>query len=358
MCKIMIMPGIKPENVEKTWQFVEEMSSLMSVGNSHGLGYTAINNEGNLFGERWFNNEDAFDVRNPFTEKDKTLIDKFKGFLSKPYVYNNFGDMQDKGLRAITLHARYSTNTKSMENTHPFIRDNTSLIHNGVIRNHEKLKKITSTCDSEVILNSYVEHNVMNDITAMQKIADELEGYYACGVFSKTTEGKVILDVFKDSTANLSAAWIVEFDTVVISTDLEDIRKACKTLNLTISSDYKVSNNTLIRLDALTGEVIQTYEFKLKTNTYTSYSYGNYNRHGWYGDDHNYDEYDVESKNACGYESKSIDVTKKTVTEVIDKANRTLSVISNTVKHKHKNKDNRHHTWRLNKHGQWFGTKS
>lgn len=358
MCKIMVMPGIKPENVKDTWEFVEEMSKLMSIGNSHGLGYAAINDFGELFGERWFNNDDAFDVRNPITDKDKSLLEKFKGFIKKDYVYNTFGPMEDKGLKAITLHARFSTNTRTMENTHPFVRNDTSLIHNGVIRNHDKLKKLTSTCDSEVILNSYVDHNVMNDISTIQKVVDELQGYYACGVFSKTDEGRVILDVFKDSSAHLSAAWIAEFDTLVISTDLEDIKKACRTLNLTISSDYKVSNNTLIRLDALTGEVIQTYEFKQTGYNHSNYNHSNYSNGSWYNDEYGYEE----ASNACGYESKSTTepLTTKSVTEVIDKANKTLSVMSNNIKHKHKHKynDNKHHTWRLNSKGQWFGNKT
>lgn len=362
MCKIMIMPGIKPENVEETWAFVEEMSRLMSFSNSHGLGYAAINDKGNLFGERWFNNDDAFDVRNSTTDNDKTILDKFKGFLytdRKPNVYNTFGDINDKSLKAITLHARFSTNTKSMENTHPFVRDNTSLIHNGIIRNHDKLKKLTSTCDSEVILNSYVDHDVMNDITAIQKVVDELQGYYACGVFSRTNEGKVILDVFKDTQAQLSAAFIEEFDTIVISTDLDDIKKACKTLNLTISSDYKVASNSLIRLDALTGEVIQTYEFKQKESSYSYNGYGNNYGNGWYSDEYGYR--DNESKGTCNYEPKSTTaITTKSVMEVVDKANKTLSSISNGIKHKnkHKYKDNTYHTWRLNRKGQWFGNQT
>lgn len=280
MCKIMIMSGITDETKENAWAFCKAMAVQMSSPNSaekDGFGYAAIDAQGNLFGERWVDNKAAFKHQNPYgSEVDNTYLKKYK-ILSKERMYGNFG-VFNENIRSITMHSRSSTNTVSYKNTHPFVEDFTSVIHNGVIHNDDKLTKKTSTCDSEVILHEYIKYNIANRPGKFKKVANRLEGYYALGIFSKTSEGRVILDIIKDNSAKLEAYMIKELNCVVFATPKfngSSVEDACKTLGFEIISKYEVKANRLQRLDALTGETIAYESFKPRSFTRTTYPANN-----------------------------------------------------------------------------------
>lgn len=300
MCKIMIMSGITDETKDNAWAFCKAMAVKMSAPNStekDGFGYAAIDAQGNLFGERWIDNADAFKHQNPYgSEIDHTYLKRYK-ILSKEKTYGNFGVFNDN-IRSITMHSRLSTNTVNYKNTHPFVENFTSVVHNGVIYNDDKLTKKTSTCDSEVILHEYIKYNIANHPNKFKKVANRLQGYYALGIFSKTNEGRIILDVIKDGSAKLEAFVIKELNCLVFATpkwSSSPVEDACKILGFTILSKYEVKANRLQRLDALTGETIGYESFKPRnfgtTNTQTTkwnsdqrsnthypvYPYGDYN---------------------------------------------------------------------------------
>lgn len=300
MCKVMIMSGITDETKDKAWEFIKAISKEMSSPNvteKDGLGYAAIDNEGKLFGERWVKNDDAFKHRNPFgTEIDSTILKQFK-ILRREKVYGNFGVFNDN-IRSITLHSRMATNTVNYKNTHPFVEGFTSVIHNGVIYNDDKLTKKYSTCDSEVILHEYIKSNVNNKLGKFKKVANKLDGYYVLGILSKTNEGRVILDIVKDSRASLDAFFIKELNTIVFATPKYNgspVEDACKSLGFTIVSKYEVVSNRVQRFDALTGEAIACESFSPKKNVvvnektqpsykgYTEYdsSYNSSRKHSW-----------------------------------------------------------------------------
>jgi len=275
MCKIMIMSGITDETTQQAWEFTKAMAKEMSSPNStekDGLGYAAIDANGNLFGERWVDNKDAFKHKNVYgSEIDTNILKRYK-ILNREKVYGNFG-VFNENIRSITLHSRSATNTVSYKNTHPFVENHTSVIHNGVIYNDDQLTKKTSTCDSEVILHQYIKHNVANKPGKIRKMVNKLEGYYALGIFSRTSEGRVILDVIKDNSARLDAFFIKELNTVVFATpryQASPVEDACKTLGFTIVSKYEVKANRLQRMDALTGETIAYESFKPKEFTRNS----------------------------------------------------------------------------------------
>lgn len=263
MCKIMVINGIKDETRENATLFIKEMAKQLSSGSDKdGMGYAAISKEGKLFGERWLNNSDAFVNRFPFTLTDQALINSYGGLLSKPNIYNSFGKIDLESVTSMTLHARFATSGKEFFNTHPFVKDSTSLIHNGVIDNIDKNKDLfQSTCDSEKILNKYLEFDVTNSINNVQKLAHSLKGYYACAVYSKTKSGQVILDVFKDYTASLYAVFIKELNTVVLTTSYAHVKGACDKLSFTIVSEYIVNSGVLHRMDAVTGKSVNSVKF-------------------------------------------------------------------------------------------------
>lgn len=268
MCKVLMVSGISNKIKEDDlWRFISTMGKFMSKGNSDGLGYAAVDHQGNLFGERWLDNEDAFIKRNS-PNADKRMK-SFKGFLIPKTVYNSFGKIKPK-FSAITLHTRYATCSKDFINTHPFVDfdHDTSLIHNGVISNHNELKRkynyknMYSTCDSEVILRDYIYNGVGNNPDKISKVVNNLDGYFACGVLSRDFENRRIMDIFKCEKANLSAGFVKELNAMVFTTSIEDLEKTCKEMQWELIDTYDIKSNSLIRLDAISGEVIEAHDFK------------------------------------------------------------------------------------------------
>lgn len=268
MCKVMMMAGINESNRKLAWEFTKLMAVQMSPGNSDGLGYAAVTTDGELFGERWHNNSEAFTVRHTAelpSKEETTLAQVYKGFLvqeQKPIRYNKFGSINEDATAAITLHTRLATSGKQFINTHPFVRGKTSLIHNGVIGNARDLEIIQSTCDSEAILNLYVNNNVTNTPGHIQKVAHKLQGYYACGVLTETKQYGYVLDIFKDSRARLSAAFIRDMNIMVFATSIDDILAVCEKMCMEVAYKYGVNEGSLIRLSILTGLPLLTQEFE------------------------------------------------------------------------------------------------
>lgn len=305
MCKILIVPGIKPEYSKPISIFIKKMGEKMSTANRDGLGYAAISRNGEFFGERWTVNEAAFlndlepiaetPANINLDERIKEITDSHKDFLFSKYYkgssssypnhaatrgeYNSWGPqgLKLKDAASVILHTRMATTPKNLANTHPFVRDNTALIHNGVISNYEKLKLITSTCDSESILNSYIDHNVISDPTKMNEVADELSGYYACGVLTKLPHS-AILDVFKNETASLWFAYIKEWDQIIISTAHADIKSVADEMRVSIAYDSSAASGNLVRYNAMDGSLIGVTKFDTKSFSsfqhYDSYGYG------------------------------------------------------------------------------------
>jgi len=273
MCKLFMMAGINDDNRSDASDLIIEMAGIIGLSMRDGIGYAAVTTDGDLFGERWFKSEDAFDLREePAVSKDEQyILDQYKDALTlidKPKKYNTFGDEKKSiaelwgNVSAVTLHGRFATSAKEFRNTHPFIVNDTSLVHNGVIRNAFSLNRMKqSSCDSEVILNLYDEMLVSETPANIQAVVDELIGYYACGVFSRDSEGNRVLDIFKDQTANLSAAYIDELGVMVFVTNIDDLKRACDVLDLTIGSVYKVNSGILMRLNPVDGSVITMKEF-------------------------------------------------------------------------------------------------
>lgn len=284
----MVMAGLNPENVTINTEFIFRMSSKMSLANQDGLGYTGVDSSGNMFGERWLENSDAFLNRNGNGKRERRIkklnkiLKGFEGFLDfkkddladVPKVeYNKFGELTDK-FSAITLHTRYATSAKGFENTHPFvdIHHDTSLIHNGIIQNVTKEDNIRSTCDSERILNKYLEHGVATNPDNIQKVIDDLTGYMACAIVTRDEEGKRVIDVFK-TRARLHGVYIEELG-LVITTDAKDAEKVADDMGLTVVASVEYKDNKYIRFDAITGKVIFVKDYK-DTAHFNNVSYFN-----------------------------------------------------------------------------------
>lgn len=257
MCKVMIIPHVNNETRDNAIKFTEAMAKVMSEDKTHqdGLGYAAIDSQGNLFAERWLVNSQAFTNR---AGRSANLSD-YSGFIQ--FNYNKYGDVKLEDMSAITLHTRLATSGKGLLNCHPFIENDTSVIHNGVINNAFDFRIDQSTCDSESILTQYVDHGVGQDYELFNKVSSQLEGYYACGIFSRDSEGKRILDIVKSSSAQLVASYVDELQCVVFTSLEYQLKKGLDACGFKHNAVYSVNPSSMVRIDPLKNQVIGVTSF-------------------------------------------------------------------------------------------------
>lgn len=102
-------------------------------------------------------------------------------------------------------HTRWATHgVPSQSNAHPHIcRDVVSVVHNGIIENHEQLRekqskaghKFTSETDTEVVVHQVYDYHVEQGKDLLESVraaAADFEGAYALGVISAKEEGRLI----------------------------------------------------------------------------------------------------------------------------------------------------------------------
>lgn len=101
-------------------------------------------------------------------------------------------------------HTRWATHgAPSERNAHPFVsHDEISLVHNGIIENHEGLRKFlleqgyhfSSETDSEAVVH-YIHYHYQKTqdlLKAVQAVVKELEGAYALAIVSSREPGRLI----------------------------------------------------------------------------------------------------------------------------------------------------------------------
>ncbi len=101
-------------------------------------------------------------------------------------------------------HTRWATHGKPSEkNAHPHVcKRSIAIVHNGIIENHETLRKeqtekgfeFTSETDTEVVVHQLYEHyEKKNDLLyAVQQTVKDLEGAYALGVVCKSEPQRLV----------------------------------------------------------------------------------------------------------------------------------------------------------------------
>jgi len=256
----MIIPKMDVTRAENNVKFIKAIAPLISASNKDGLGYAAVNSSGELYGERWLVNHKAF---TPIIPK-RSISNLFPGLTTgsaEDVEYNKFGNSTLEEAASITLHTRYATSAKGFSNTHPFVDKDTSLIHNGVIDNYTDWK-LKSTNDSEAILRAYLQHDVGNNFSNAGGMLSDLIGYYVAAVYSRDSEGKRILDIFKGNNNALFGAWVDELNTYVLSSSGTDITTACQQLGFTCGEITGFKDGIAMRLDIDTGLMEDYFEFK------------------------------------------------------------------------------------------------
>jgi predicted glutamine amidotransferase len=284
MCKLLIMTGITEGLVAQ--EFMKRMAEPMSKSNPHGIGYSAVGPDGELFSERWHNNNHFFETKDIMTPDIAKALAPYANRLPEGALnpnYSTMGKVDFSNVRSVTMHTRFATCGREFANTHPFIYEDTSLIHNGTIRNAFSsgystgldVNKI-STCDSESALQTYLEQGVNIDTAKAKSWLDILTGSWAFGILSRNAEGNRILDVVRGT----SFLYFMQIEGVgrVFTTNDDDAKAVVKDMGLKfIEEPFLVKSDEMYRYDAITGEFLETVDIKPPVRTYNSnYSGGNY----------------------------------------------------------------------------------
>src|SRR5690348_3219067 len=108
MCKLLIMTGITEGRVAE--EFMQRMAVPMSKTNAHGIGYSAVGPDGNLFSERWLNNDHFFSTKDVMTAELAKKLEPFSNRLPKGALemnYSKLGNPKFDDVRSITMHTRW-----------------------------------------------------------------------------------------------------------------------------------------------------------------------------------------------------------------------------------------------------------
>jgi predicted glutamine amidotransferase len=253
MCKVAGVVKINDENRDKVWAMMIALGDIMSKTQRDGLGYAAFDKAGNIFGERWLENDLSF---KDFSVNKKLTPAKIEK------LYNFFGEsVLRQEAQAIILHARIATCGRGLANTHPFVdnidKPKTAIIHNGIIANDDEHEKKFSTCDSEVLVHLYEKFEVSKKLENVKKLVTELIGWFTVLNLSKDAEGRMIMDIYTDAP-RLNSYFVKELDTRVYSTSAYDIEQAAKLLDFTISDGETARPNSAYRIDVLTGNIVDS----------------------------------------------------------------------------------------------------
>lgn len=261
MCKILTITNVKAASgVLK--RFIETAMPIITKHDSHGCGYIASDGV-NIFTEKWLDVGQALKQRGALPKDIEATLLQFRGAIDSSPTYACAGEVDTSfdSVKAVALHARYSTNTISLHNTHPFTALGVSLIHNGVIDNHTDWKKHLSTCDSESILTAYLKNKVNEHTSNIQVLFESLKGYYACSLMHTTLDGEVMLDVFKDKRADLSFGIVEELGNAwVWVTDFAQLEEVCAKMGWKAPMEFDFDSYVLARVNVTTGVVSEVFQ--------------------------------------------------------------------------------------------------
>jgi hypothetical protein len=208
VCKQVFLTNTSKLNTKRLGELLAIANVSLAKGHRDGFGWVARNTDGSLVGERYVNPSD-FQYRHG------------KFILSTSFISasesNYFGSVKKlKG--PLLIHGRISTNTKGIANTHPFLKHNWALVHNGVIENANPTKyKMQSSCDTEHLID-------LMALESVKSIESHVTGYYAFGAIDPSG----MLHIVKDNIADLYCAKLSFLDSYIFASSMELIEDICE----------------------------------------------------------------------------------------------------------------------------------
>jgi hypothetical protein len=247
MCRIMGLTNLnKLKNLEAV---ALKMRDLVSEANKDGFGY-AISYKNSIFAEKFLDPKEFVGLETSALH-EKMNLDIFQADFAAQY-----GNKGDKPL-AIVAHGRTSTNSKGyVEWSHPFVKGDNAFIHNGVVTVPNKgqnpyYDRMETTNDSEYLANVFWDKGM--------KGVSSVDGYFA---FMNLRIGGQI-EVVKDNTASLYAAYLPELDSYIFATLESMIKRFCddfkivctKILAVTDMMYFSVKGSVLLKKEKFTRTV-------------------------------------------------------------------------------------------------------
>lgn len=279
MCKLFSAIGVsqKPEAQKALRRLIKALPPELGKYDKDGYGEMVIYQDGSSSWEKWVNMRDIHKKRR-LSSLDQDIVCKYGIHIPEKYAGTA---LEAKPIQVFSAHARIATNAVCIENTHPFVKGNTLLMHNGVVSS-QKYTLQASTCDSELLLNGYVEEKLCADYRDVQNLADNINGYYACIVYSKHDDTWQV-DVLKSARAQLYLFYSPILECYIFCTEARIIRAAAKKAKVKISEIcYPVPSSYIVR-HICTGEVVGHTNFvekidaKAQTSFFTSSDFKNAN---------------------------------------------------------------------------------
>ena len=149
MCKLFGISSVAGWN-RKTLEATLLAAQSAFSGEKDGFGYAVRTSRG-LYGERYVNPNDFTGVGGAQALDD--YLDPISDAIDfEADTTGRLGKL--KG--GLIVHGRTSTNDLDIENTHPFIKKQWALAHNGIVTYDGPDRHKRGVCDSEDILNSFV----------------------------------------------------------------------------------------------------------------------------------------------------------------------------------------------------------
>lgn len=243
MCKLFAIVEI--ENQKNAEIFAKKAIPIITETDNHGLGIMRLGERG-VHIQRWL------EPPTVFRQKKSVALEKYYEALK--HQSNEAGNKSER-LDAIAIHGRFATCARTLQNVHPFYKDGTALMHNGIITNAEKFDRTLSTCDSEALLSQYIKHDVKSNPANLTPSLDGVGGYYASIVFNDNG----VIDIWRDDNATLFMAHVKHVG-VVIATTEEIIVKTAKRCKAYISGIDEILPDVAIRWTSGLSPHISTFE--------------------------------------------------------------------------------------------------
>lgn len=309
MCKIFTLTNASQVNRNSLEKLLKTAAKVLTPSDKDGFGWSAMGVK-EVFGERYLG---VKHVKLPLLTGESATPKPFRS-LFKSGAFEKWGKVSEiKG--SLIVHARFSTNSIALENSHPHRNETHTLVHNGVVNNEGETYQMQSTCDTEHLLH----HLSSKGVHGMVK---NVSGYYAVCAIEHDT-GNLIL--IKDKKANLHGCYIESIDSLAFSTSAEHLKTILKTMKWKHTPIEAVTDNiacvfdrqgTLLSQETITPNetVAKVYSSEFETQYYeTADSFDTVTR---FEDDYTILNQDGETLTYAEYETLS--TIEKNLCDVID----------------------------------------
>lgn len=253
MCKILAVADMSK---------VKDIKKLVNVAAKHimetdddGFGWAALGEQG-VFGERTSNNFHYYRFE---SRREKVKLPIIKE------TYNKFG-VKSTLVGGGMFHGRTSTNSRALINVHPLIKNDWTLIHNGVVNNQGPKYEMETSNDTEHLIH------YMSTI-GINAVEEHLTGYYAFAAIDPHGQ----LHIVRDSTASLHVAYVSTIESYVFGTTIDLIESVCKEMKWKCGQvDMLLENQHLIfqQNDMIHQETIKPRGYSRSESQYAGRSLG------------------------------------------------------------------------------------